>query len=99
MNYQLKENEEDVLTPSRWDLDQIVLELRALRTEWRQNAWPEGVTYELPSKEVLSGILEGMSASRALPGPDRSLSSIGTPIVSLLARRLSPEGGRKKALT
>jgi serine O-acetyltransferase len=63
MNYQLKENEEDVLTPSWWDLDQIVLELRALRTEWRQNAWPEGVTYELPSKEVLSGILEGLSAS------------------------------------
>jgi serine O-acetyltransferase len=48
---------------SRWDLRQIVSELRTLRSEWRQNTKPDGVTYELPSQEALSEILEGLSAA------------------------------------
>jgi serine O-acetyltransferase len=64
MDYRLEENAEDVLTQSQWwDLVRIVLELRALRAEWRQNIRPEGVTYELPSQEALSDILEGVSAA------------------------------------
>jgi serine O-acetyltransferase len=34
-----------------------------LRSEWRQNTKPDGVTYELPSQEALSDILEGLSAA------------------------------------
>jgi serine O-acetyltransferase len=63
MDYRLKENEDDVLTRLPWDIEQIVLELRTLRTEWRQNTRPDGVTYELPSKQALSDIVDGVAAS------------------------------------
>jgi serine O-acetyltransferase len=63
MDYRLKQNDESLLTRSQWDLDRIVLELRALRAEWRQSTHPDGVTYELPSQEALSDVLEGLSAA------------------------------------
>lgn len=63
MDYRLDENDENGLTPSPWDLGQIVLNLRALRSEWRRNTRPEGVTYELPSQETLSDVLDEVSAA------------------------------------
>jgi serine O-acetyltransferase len=63
MDYRLKENDEAALAQSQWDLDRIVLELRASRSEWRKNTKPNGVTYELPSQESLSDILDGVSAA------------------------------------
>jgi serine O-acetyltransferase len=63
MDYRLKENDEAALAQSQWDLDRIVLELRASRREWRKNTKPKGVTYELPSQEALSDILDGVSAA------------------------------------
>ncbi|MGB6326931.1 MAG: serine O-acetyltransferase EpsC [Methylocella sp.] len=62
MDYRLRENDKDALAQSQWDLHRIVLQLRTLRGEWRQNTKPDGVTYELPSQEALSDVLEGLSA-------------------------------------
>jgi serine O-acetyltransferase len=62
MNYQLNAKDE-TLPPLQWKLDRIVLELRSLRSEWRQNISPDGVTYELPSQEALSEIVDWLSAA------------------------------------
>jgi serine O-acetyltransferase len=63
MNYQVQASDKDAFTRSPWELDRIVAELRTLRAEWRQNTKPDGVTYELPSQEALSDILDGVSAA------------------------------------
>jgi serine O-acetyltransferase len=60
MDYSVKE---DIVTQLQWDLDRVVSELRTLRAGWRQNTNPDGVSYELPSQEALSDIVEGMSAA------------------------------------
>ncbi len=44
-------------------LDRVVLELRALRKEWRQSTKPDGVTYELPSQDTLLVIVRAISAA------------------------------------
>lgn len=62
MDYRLEQKEKEPL-PRQWDLDRIVLDLRRLRTEWRQNTNPDGVSYELPSQEAVSDILEELSAA------------------------------------
>jgi len=48
---------------SPWDLDRILTELRSLRQAWRQITKPNGVSYELPSQEALSGIVDELSAA------------------------------------
>ena len=63
MDDRVKEYEDGTRTESPWDLRRIVSELRTLRSEWRQTTKPDGVTYELPSQEALSDILEGLSAA------------------------------------
>lgn len=63
MDYRLKENDDGARARSPWDLRRIVGELRSLRSEWRQSTKPDGVTYELPSQEALSDILEGLTAA------------------------------------
>ena len=63
MDYRLKEKDKAGLTPPEWDLDRIVWELRASRSAWRKSTKPNGVTYELPSQEALSDILNGVSAA------------------------------------
>lgn len=62
MNYQLKAKDDNLPRP-QWQLDQIVSELRSLRTEWRQTISPDGVTYELPSRDALSEILGWLAAA------------------------------------
>jgi serine O-acetyltransferase len=62
-NYQIKENDEELLIRSQWDLDRVVSELRVLRTEWWQSTNPDGVSYELPSQEAASDILKELSAA------------------------------------
>ncbi len=62
MDYRLKDNDGGCVQPS-WDLQQIVGQLRNLRSGWRQSTKPDGVTYELPSQDVLSDILEGVTAA------------------------------------
>jgi serine O-acetyltransferase len=63
MDYRLKKYDDGTRAGSRWDLHRIVSELRTLRSEWRQNTKPDGVTYELPSREALADVLEGLSAA------------------------------------
>jgi serine O-acetyltransferase len=63
MDDRVKEYEDGTRAESQWDLHRIVSELRTLRGEWRQNTKPDGVTYELPSQEALSDVLEGLSAA------------------------------------
>jgi serine O-acetyltransferase len=63
MDNRLKDDDADILTRSQWDLDQIVSELRDLRSEWRQSTNPDGVSYELPSQDALSGVVEELSAA------------------------------------
>ncbi|MGQ0444029.1 MAG: serine O-acetyltransferase EpsC [Beijerinckiaceae bacterium] len=63
MHYRLEEYDDSGCALPEWNLHQIVGQLRNLRNGWRQITKPEGVTYELPSKEVLSEILEGLSAA------------------------------------
>ena len=63
MDDRVKEYEDGTRAESQWDLRRIVSELRTLRGEWRQNTKPDGVTYELPSQEALSDVLEGLSAA------------------------------------
>jgi serine O-acetyltransferase len=62
MDYLLDQNEKEPLS-RQWDLDRIVLDLRGLRTEWRRQTNPDGVSYELPSQDALAGILEELSAA------------------------------------
>lgn len=62
MAYWLEQKEREPL-PRQWDLDRIVLDLRGLRTEWRQHTNPDGVSYALPSQETVSDILEELSAA------------------------------------
>ena len=63
MDDRVKEYQDSTRAELPWDLRRIVSELRNLRSEWRQNTKPDGVTYELPSQEALSDILEGLSAA------------------------------------
>jgi serine O-acetyltransferase len=63
MNIPLEHNNLSGLRPSPVNLDRIVLELRGLRKEWRQSVRPDGVTYELPSQDILSLIVKGISAA------------------------------------
>src|SRR5450631_2924965 len=63
MDYPLKEYDDTERAQPEWNLHQIVGQLRSLRTGWRQSTKPDGVTYELPSQEALSDILEGLSAA------------------------------------
>jgi len=49
--------------PSHWRLEKIAADLRTLRTEWRQATRPEGVIYELPSREAMAEILDGLAAA------------------------------------
>jgi len=44
------------------EIDRIVLDLRELRKEWRKVTQPQGVTYELPSQDVLGRILDDLAA-------------------------------------
>jgi hypothetical protein len=63
MDFRLKEYNDGVRTESQWDLHRIVLRLRTLRGQWRQNTKPDGVSCELPSQEAPSDVLEGLSAA------------------------------------
>jgi hypothetical protein len=63
MDYRLKEYSDGARTESQWDLYRIVLRLRTLRGEWRQNTEPDGASYELPSQEAPSDVLAGLSAA------------------------------------
>lgn len=55
--------EDGAYASSPWDLQRIVSELRTSRQSWRQNTKPDGVTYELPSKDVLSDIVDDLCAA------------------------------------
>jgi len=44
------------------EIDHIVLGLRELRKEWRKVTQPQGVTYELPSQDVLGRVLDDLAA-------------------------------------
>ncbi len=63
MDTRLIDKDEDARAPSNWDLNGIVSELRAMRTEWRETTKPEGVIYELPSQVALSAIVGDLSAA------------------------------------
>jgi serine O-acetyltransferase len=63
MDYRLKEYDDGRRAQPEWNLDQIVEQLRSLRSEWRQTTKPHGITYELPSREALSDIVEGLSGA------------------------------------
>jgi hypothetical protein len=63
MDDRVKEYPDGACANSPWDLQRIVSELRTLRHSWRQNTKPDGVTYELPSQEVLSDIVDELSAA------------------------------------
>jgi serine O-acetyltransferase len=63
MDYRLKEYNDVARAESQWDLHRIVLQWRTLRGEWRQNTKPDGLSYELPSQEAPSDVLEGLSAA------------------------------------
>jgi serine O-acetyltransferase len=63
MDYGPQENDEHHLARSARDVDRIVDDLRATRTQWRQNVMPSGVVYELPSREAVSDILHDLSAA------------------------------------
>ena len=59
----LKDNGNAAPAQAQPELDRIVLELRALRKEWRQSIRPDGVTYELPSQDTLLVIVRAVSAA------------------------------------
>jgi serine O-acetyltransferase len=63
MNIPLEHNNLIGRRPLPVNLDRIVLALRGLRKEWRQSVRPDGVTYELPSQDILSLIVKGISAA------------------------------------
>jgi serine O-acetyltransferase len=44
------------------EIDHIVLSLRELRKEWRRVTQPQGVTYELPSQDILSRMIDELAA-------------------------------------
>jgi len=78
MDYRVDQNEKEPLL-RQWDLDRIVLDLRGLRTEWRRQTNPDGVSYELPSQDALVGILEELSAAlfpRHFAEPDLTEESV-----------------------
>lgn len=62
MDYPLEQKQKEALSRP-WDLDRIVSTLRSLRTAWRQRTNPDGVSYELPSHDALSGVIEELSAA------------------------------------
>jgi serine O-acetyltransferase len=62
MDERVKQYQDGSCAASPWELQRIVSELRTLRHSWRQNTKPVGVTYELPSREVLSDIVDQLSA-------------------------------------
>jgi serine O-acetyltransferase len=63
MDYRLDDDDRDFLTPAHWRLEKIAADLRTLRTEWRQATKPAGVIYELPSREAMAEILDGLAAA------------------------------------
>jgi len=63
MDDRVKEFPNHSYEDSPWGLPLIVLNLRTLRHAWRQSTKPNGVTYELPSREVLSGIVDDLQAA------------------------------------
>lgn len=63
MDHRREHDDSDFLTPSHWRLDKITSDLRTLRTEWRQSTKPEGVTYELPSRDAMADIVDGLVAA------------------------------------
>jgi serine O-acetyltransferase len=63
MDDRVRQNDESTPTAPGFDLDGVVSQLRTLRTEWRQNIKPDGVTYELPSQNALSEFLDRVSAA------------------------------------
>jgi len=63
MNIPLEHNSLNGLRPLPLNLDHIVLALRSLRKEWRQSMRPDGITYELPSQDVLTVIVKSISAA------------------------------------
>lgn len=63
MDYRPEEKDTNPLPQTVWDIDQIVTDLRTSRTQWRQNTMPAGVVYDLPSKEMLSDILDELTAA------------------------------------
>ncbi|MCL2385029.1 MAG: serine acetyltransferase [Alphaproteobacteria bacterium] len=62
VDYRLKDKDSD-FARSQWALDRIVLQLRSLRTEWRQTMKPESVRYDLPSREALADIVNGLTSA------------------------------------
>jgi len=62
MDVRLTQNQDQSSAQSDWELDRIVADLRDLRGEWRETTRPQGVIYELPSREALASIVEGLSA-------------------------------------
>jgi serine O-acetyltransferase len=62
MDHRLDDDRE-FSTPPHWRLDKVTADLRTLRTEWRQCTRPEGVIYELPSREAMAEILDGLAAA------------------------------------
>jgi serine O-acetyltransferase len=62
MGSQLKDNGKVEPALLQQELDSIVLELRALRKEWRQSM-QRGVTYELPSQDTLLVIVRAIAAA------------------------------------
>ncbi|WOJ90764.1 serine O-acetyltransferase EpsC [Methylocapsa polymorpha] len=91
MDYQLIGNDEGALTQSNWDLDRIVSDLRALRSEWRETTKSNSVIYELPSQEALADIVDGLSAAlfpRHFGRPGLTEEGVDYFVGSLLGRAL-----------
>lgn len=64
MDYRLEKTEGQPYRRADGEIERIVGELRDSRTRWRQNAQLCGAdVYELPSQEVLSDILEALTAA------------------------------------
>jgi serine O-acetyltransferase len=63
MDYRLKETSSDPLARADFEIDRIVSDLRASRTQWRQSTKRGGIVYELPSQEALSDILDTLCAA------------------------------------
>jgi serine O-acetyltransferase len=56
------DDDRDYAAPPHWHLQKITADLRVLRTEWRQATRPEGVVYELPSREAIGEVVDGLTA-------------------------------------
>jgi serine O-acetyltransferase len=63
MDHRREHDDNDFLTPSHWRLDKVTADLRTLRTEWRQSTRPQGVVYELPSRDAMAEVLDGLAAA------------------------------------